>query len=121
MKHPILDRAEVAIDFPEKYYYGSFDRDATYDVQVDDHGVHIELDRKVGERRHVSFHIHYYLLAEILQDLAAALSKRKPMSQSQQDAIQRAVDDLERALSRPQKSPAKKSKAKKGSGQRPKA
>ena len=118
MKHPILDRAEVAIDFPVKYYYGSFDRDATYDVAVDEHGVHIELDRKAGERRHVSFHIHYYLLAEILQDLAGALGKRKTMTASQHEALERAVRDLEKALSPPKKSAPRKNA---GRTRRPKA
>lgn len=116
MKHPILDRAEVAIDFPEKYYYGSFDRDATYDVAIDEHGVHIELDRKAGEHRHVSFHIHYYLLAEILQDLAGALGKQKTMTLSQHDALERAVRGLGKALS-----PPKKTTAKKSAGRAPKA
>ena len=101
MKKPIRDRAEVAIDFPEKYYYGSFDRDATLDVKADPHGVHIELDRRVGERRHVGFHIHFYLLAEIIEGLASVLRKRDLMNQSQRDALERAVGKLDKALHPP--------------------
>ncbi len=109
MKRPIADRAEVALDFPEKYYYGSFDRDSTFDVKADSHGVHIDLDRRTGERRHVGFHIHFYLLAGIIEALAQALSKRDIMTPSQRDALTRAVSQLDKSLKRP----AKKTKAKK--------
>ena len=98
MKKPITDRAEVAVDFPEKYYYGSFDRDATLDVRADEHGVHIDLDRRAGERRHVGFHLHFYLLAEVIDGLATALRKKDLMNSSQHDALERAASKLEKAL-----------------------
>lgn len=101
MKKPITDRAEVAVDFPEKYYYGSFDRDATYDVKADDSGVHIELDRRVGEKRHVGFHLHFYLLAGVIESLAQALAKKNVLNESQRDAIERATDKLAIAIRQP--------------------
>lgn len=73
MSSPITDKAEVSIDFPDKFYMGSFSRGSSYDVKADDDGLHIYLDRQEGEKRHVGFHIHYYLLADILMASAKAV------------------------------------------------
>ncbi|HMB76763.1 MAG TPA: hypothetical protein VKN76_10210 [Kiloniellaceae bacterium] len=100
MRKPILDRAEVALDFPEKYYYGSFDRDSTYDLTADSHGVHIALDRRIGERRHIAFHLHYYLLADIVNAIAITLPKREELTAGQWDALARASRKLDKALHR---------------------
>ena len=85
----------------EKYYYGSFDRDATLDVKADAHGVHIDLDRRVGERRHVGIHLHFYLLAEVIEGLASVLRKKDLMNQSQRAAVECAVAKLDKALHPP--------------------
>lgn len=100
MKSPIIDKAEVAVDFPDKYYHGSFDRDSTFDVRADSHGVHIDLDRQAGERRHVGFHLHFYLLAGIIEALAKALPKKDVMNQGQRIALERAVTKLDKSLKR---------------------
>jgi len=110
MKRPISDRAEVALDFPEKYYYGSFDRDSTYDLRADGSGVHIDLDRRGGERRHVGFHLHYYLLADLLNAMAETLPKQKDLTASQWEAMAAACGKLDKALQRA----SKPAKAKKG-------
>ena len=36
MSKPIIDKGEISIDFPEKYYYGTFSRDSTalYSVKI---------------------------------------------------------------------------------------
>jgi hypothetical protein len=78
MKKPITDRAEVSVDFPDKAYYGSFGQHSSYAVRADEHGLHIDLDRGTGEKRHVGFHIHYFLLADILD--AAGPCKWEPTS-----------------------------------------
>jgi len=100
MKRPVIDKAEVAVDFPDKFYHGSFDRDSTFDVHADTHGVHIDLDRQAGERRHVGFHLHFFLLAGIIEALAQALSKKDLMNQGQRAALERAVTKLDKALKR---------------------
>jgi hypothetical protein len=74
MSKPITDKAEVSIDFPDKFYMGSFGRDSRYDVTADGEGIHMHLDRKRGEKRHVGIHIHYYLLAELLAASADAVA-----------------------------------------------
>lgn len=81
MSTPITDKAEVSIDFPDKFYMGSFGRGSRYDVTADKEGIHLHLDRSHGEKRHVGFHIHYYLLAELLAagaDAVAAVDGLEP-------------------------------------------
>ncbi len=72
---PITDKAEVSIDFPEKFYHGSFGHAARYDVTADADGVHIYLRNDGGEKRHVGFHVHYYLLADLLAAAAEATAR----------------------------------------------
>ena len=72
MKHPMKDKAQVSIDFPEKFYVGSFGRDSSLDVTADRDGVHINLERQVDRKRRVGFHVHYYLLADLLQSIGQA-------------------------------------------------
>lgn len=75
MSTPITDKAEVSIDFPDKFYVGSFGRGSRYDVTADAEGIHLHLDRQGGEKRHVGFHIHYVLLADILESMGDAVAK----------------------------------------------
>lgn len=74
MSTPITDKAEVSIDFPDKFFMGSFGSGSRYDVTADKEGIHLHLDRTHGEKRHVGFHIHYYLLAELLEATAKAVA-----------------------------------------------
>ena len=43
MSDPIPDKAQVSIDFPHKFYMGSFGRESRYDVTADEHGVDVVL------------------------------------------------------------------------------
>ena len=63
---PVSDRAEVSIDFPDKFYHGTFSRESRYDVSADKEGIHIHLTREGEQKRHVGFHLHYLLLADML-------------------------------------------------------
>ena len=80
MSKPIIDKAEVSIDFPDKFYHGSFGHESHYDVKVDDQGVHIALDRDGDQKRKVAFHIHPYLFAGILESVAEEVARSKDMS-----------------------------------------
>jgi hypothetical protein len=91
---PIADRAEVAIDLPDKLYMGSFTRHSSYEVEADAEQAGLRLTHATGERRTVEFHVHYYLLADILKDLAASLAARPPLD----DAHRRPLRDAAQAL-----------------------
>jgi hypothetical protein len=70
---PIIDRAEVSIDYPDKAFMGAFGRRAGFDVSADADGVTIKLAAREGEKRVVQMHLHYYLLSDILEAMAAAM------------------------------------------------
>lgn len=98
MKHPIKDKAQVSIDFPEKFYIGSFGRDSSLDVSADDQGVHINLERQVGKKRRVGFHVHYYLLADLLQSIGQALSSHGEIDEPHRSALADATHTLTEAI-----------------------
>ena len=79
--HPIADKAEVAIDFPDKFYMGGFGRDCAFEARAEDDGVLIRLVRSGGEKRVVEIHLHLYLLAGILDDVAQSLGGREPIDE----------------------------------------
>lgn len=87
---PITDQAEVSIDFPEKFYHGSFSHSSRYDVTADTEGVHIYLQHHGGEKRQVGFHIHYYLLAELLAAAAEATAKIEGLQPNVQQKLREA-------------------------------
>jgi hypothetical protein len=75
---PIADRAEVALDFPEKTYMGSFTRASRFEVTVEPEGAVLRLAHAVGERRIIDLHLHWLLLADMLDDVAAGLAAGAP-------------------------------------------
>lgn len=98
MSKPISDRAEVGIDFPDKTFWGSFGRDSRYDAGIDPEGVHIALSRAHGEKRNVGFHIHYFLLADILNDIADGLEAGGQLDEVHREPLQAAATKLRHAL-----------------------
>jgi hypothetical protein len=91
MSKPITDQAEVSIDFPDKFFIGSFGRGSRYEVTADKEGVHLHLDRQSGEKRHVGFHVHYYLLAELLEASAEAIAKVRDLEPHQKQRLREAA------------------------------
>ena len=79
--HPIADKAEVGIDFPDKYYSGGFGRDCSFEARAEDEGVLIRLVRGGSDKRTAVIHLHHFLLAGILDDLAHSLAERTPIDE----------------------------------------
>ena len=98
MAKPITDRAEVGIDFPDKAYWGSFGRTSRYEAKADGEGAHIKLSRDHPEKREVAFHLHYYLLADVLQDLAQDLDAAEPLDEAHREPLMEAATALRHAL-----------------------
>lgn len=94
MSDPIPDKAEVSIDFPHKFYMGSFGRESRFDVTADQNGLHIHLDRPGKERRHVGFHLHHSMLVGILHAMGDALSEVEGLDAQQHKGLREAVDYL---------------------------
>ncbi len=72
MTKPIPDKAEVALEYPDKLYIGTFAQTARFDAHFDKAGISLSLYREGGSdtRKSVRMHFHYALFAEILRDLA---------------------------------------------------
>src|ERR1700674_5004751 len=76
MTKPIPDKAEVALEYPDKFYIGTFDRTSRFDAHLDATGISLTLARPGDEnvRKSIHMHINYDLFAEILRDLAATVA-----------------------------------------------
>src|SRR5689334_2152580 len=72
MTKPIPDKAEVAIEYPDKLYIGTFERSSRFDAHLDQTGISFTLERKgdISTQKSVHIHLHYGLFAEMLHELA---------------------------------------------------
>lgn len=96
--HPIPDKAEVSIDFPDKFYMGSFPRDAKFEARAEDDGLFIKLTRLGENRRQVEIHLHHQLLADILSEWAVSLANEPPMQEDHRETLLAALAQVEDAL-----------------------
>jgi hypothetical protein len=76
MTKPMRDKAEVAVEYPDKLYIGTFARTARFDAHLDQTGIALtlELPGSDDQRKSVHMHFHYALFAEILTDLAKTVA-----------------------------------------------
>jgi len=76
MTKPIPDKAEVALEFPDKVYIGTFERTSRFGAHFDERGVSLHLQGAGDAEMHktVRMHLHYVLFAEILHELAKTVS-----------------------------------------------
>ena len=51
MTRPIPDKAEVALELPDKLYIGTFERSARFDAHLDQTGVSLTLHRTMRRAR----------------------------------------------------------------------
>jgi hypothetical protein len=72
MTKPIPDKAEVALEYPDKLYIGTFERSARFDAHLDETGISLSLQRGGADdvRKSVHMHFHYGLFADVLRELA---------------------------------------------------
>lgn len=100
MTKPIPDKAEVALEYPDKFYIGTFERSSRFDAHLDQTGVSLTLER-TGDatvRKSVRMHLHYGLFADILNDLAKTASSIPPGDETHRDALRAAAAALCRSL-----------------------
>jgi hypothetical protein len=105
MHRPIPDKAEVALEYPDKYYVGTFERSSRYDAHFDPTGVSLILDRPgdAETRRSLHLHLHYGLLEDILRDLAASAAALPAEAVPHREALGEAAALLHHALTVGQK------------------
>lgn len=69
---PIPDKVEIVLEYPDKFYSGTFERSSRFDAHADSRG------GGESERKSVRLYIHYALFAEILDELAKTVSAIPP-------------------------------------------
>jgi hypothetical protein len=102
--HPISEKAEVSVDFPDKAYIGSFGRNSQFDARADADSVAIRLVRPGEDRREAGMHLHYGLLADILVEIAKSLATRNPLDEYHRTELSEAAKQLTAALEPREKS-----------------
>ena len=96
---PILDRAEVALEYPDKFYSGTFERSSRFEAAFDRVGVGLVLERPGDPdlRKSVHLHVNYGLLADIFAQLAATASRR-PAGEPHREMLIEQLAALHRAV-----------------------
>src|SRR5262245_16696299 len=96
MTKPIPDKAEVALEYPDKLYIGTFEQTARFDAHLDAAGISLGLHRTgdADVRKSVRMHFHYALFAEILRDLARTVSSVPPADAAHRDALREGANAL---------------------------
>jgi len=103
MTKPVPDKAEVALEYPDKLYIGTFERSAQFEAHLDKTGISLTLQRSGGAeaRRSIRMHLHYGLFAEILDDLAKTVSAMPEDDLEHRSMLRKAAKALYGALARP--------------------
>ena len=96
MTKPIPDKAEVALEYPDKLYIGTFERTARFDAHLDETGISLSLHRtgSTDVRKSVRMHFHYELFAAILRDLARTAARMPPDDAAHREAVQESGKEL---------------------------
>lgn len=99
MMKPVSDKAEVALEYPEKFYHGTFERSSRFEAAFDTNGVSLVLERSGSgdEKKSVHIHLHYGLFADVLEQLAASVTK-VPEDDPSREHLSRAAASLSRAI-----------------------
>ena len=97
---PIPDKAEIVLEYPDKFYSGTFERSSRYEAHFDEGGIALALSRggSDSERRSVRLHLHYALFAEIIEELAKTVPAIPPAEAWHRDALASAAAALAAAL-----------------------
>ena len=100
MTKPITDKAEVALEYPDKLYVGTFERSSRFEAHLDPTGVALILERPGADDVHKSIHMHinFGLFADILRELALSVGRVPKDDVMHRDQLIRAVAELHTAL-----------------------
>lgn len=72
MTKPITDKAEIALEYPDKLYVGTFERSSRFEAHLDPTGIALILERPGADDVHKSIHMHinFGLFADIAPPLS---------------------------------------------------
>ena len=100
MTKPISDRAEIALEYPEKLYIGTFERTSRFEAHVDPTGISLTLEHPGTDavRKSIHMHLNFGLFADILSDLASTVGRIPKDDILHREQLAQAVAKLQRAL-----------------------
>jgi hypothetical protein len=102
MTKPIPDKAEVALEYPDKLYVGTFERSSRFEAHLDPTGIALVLERPGPDDVHKSIHMHIHFgqFADILRELAATVGRVPKDDLMHRDQVAQALAELHAALIR---------------------
>ena len=102
MTKPIPDKAEIALEYPDKLYVGTFEHSSRFEAHLDTSGFALVLERIGDEdvRKSIHMHINFGLYAGILMELATSVGNIPKDDILHRDQLLQAVAELHRALIR---------------------
>jgi hypothetical protein len=102
MTKPIPDKAEIALEYPDKLYVGTFERSSRFEAHLDPTGFALVLERPGDDdvRKSIHLHINFGLFAGILTELASSVGQLPKDDILHRDQLAQAVDKLHKALMR---------------------
>ena len=76
MTKPITDKAEIALEYPDKLYVGTFERTSRFEAHLDPTGIALILERPGADEVHKSIHMHinFGLFADMKPGVIEAFS-----------------------------------------------
>jgi hypothetical protein len=102
MTKPIPDKAEIALEYPDKLYVGTFERSSRFEAHLDAAGFALILERPGDEdvRKSIHLHINFGLSASILRELASSVGDIPKDDLLHRDQLVQPVAELHSALIR---------------------
>ena len=100
MSKPVPDKAEVALEYPDKFYVGTFEHSSRFEAHLNGSGFALVLTRPGAEdvRKSVHLHISFGLLAGILRELASSVSAIPKDDIAHREQLAEALAELQQAL-----------------------
>jgi hypothetical protein len=100
MTKSMPDKAEVALEYPDKFYIGTFEKSSRFDAHLDETGISLSLYRggTPETRKSIHMHFHYAFFAEILHELARTVTRLPLADTAHRGALRDAAKALYRAL-----------------------
>ncbi len=100
MTKPIPDKAEIALEYPDKLYIGTFERSSRFEAHLDETGFSLVLERPGADdvRKSIHMHINFGLFASILDQLASTVAGIPKDDILHRDQLAQAADRLHKAL-----------------------
>ena len=102
MTKPITGKVEIALEYPDKLYIGTFERTSRFEAHLDPTGIALIFERPGADDVHktVHMHIHFGLFADILRELAASVARIPKDDVMHRDQLAQAAGALHAALSK---------------------